>query len=204
MSPQGFYPLRQDLGMVSCMESPSSLKCEKSPRDYSSGFLLDISVYISQNNHGRRCPNVQSSEPSLLCFTRRAAELVSKHRPAPLPPTFPKHSRSSLPQRNETELQGLQDYQDPVPSRTVTTFNSASAPLAAWRNNKMFCWAHGSSLCPPAMAGGMASWPTAKYCTRTSLNWVYLSFFTEIILAEVFPHPYHYYFILTNSTLRSN
>lgn len=150
-----------------------------------------------------KCPKLRTLPAVFHEESSRAGEQTQTcSTPTDLPKTFP-----FLPAPEEWNrapgTAGLPGA-SALKALTVTTFNSASAPLAAWRNNKMFCWAHGSSLCPPAMAGGTASWPTAKYYTRTSLNWVYLSFSTEIILAEVFPHSYHYYFILTNSTLRSN
>lgn len=126
MSSQGFYQLRQDLGMVSCMGITLIFEMWKVPKTWY--FWLPpghFTVYISQNNHGRWCPDVQSSGLSLLCFMRRAAELLIIRAAAPGANTdllhFHQHSQNipipPCPRGMKQSSRDWQDYQEPVPSR---------------------------------------------------------------------------------------
>lgn len=125
-------------------------------RDYSSGFLLDVSQFIFPRITMGDEVKMSKAEKSSCCVSQGEQQTCSprsKHRPAPLPPTFPKGPSSLLKRlKCQTELRKLAGLPraSALKALTVTTFNSACAPLAAWRDNKTLCWARGSSLCPPS------------------------------------------------------
>lgn len=134
---------------------PHLWNVKQSWRDYTSGFLLDVSQFLFPRITMGDGVQMSKAEKSFCCVSQGGQQTCSPEANTDLL-HFHQHSQkvhSSLPKRlrYQTELRRLAGLPraSALKALTVITFNSACAPLAAWKDNKTLCWAHGSSLCPP-------------------------------------------------------